>query len=373
MNLKKESSMLTLIFADDTVQYRESIYPAGSIACMAMNTSKEILEAALPLCKRIAPVNTTLRTGVADQAAMNGARMASHALLKLISRQEPFTFLSMTELDQRLDKVFSVDAFKKIRAFNSAVLNGQMNEEANKRFGPTIDLLALTPVLANYYDAIIMLQEHIAPFAESLDAKDLPRTKEAYLMQFRQSFPEEFIVGDGSDSWMSMANVSVQYTAGVSADGGHMQMRKHMHFISFGGMLRADFFEGLAVGHAPKRCAICGRWFLTTDARHTKYCNDICPTDPKGRKCRVIGNMRGRAERELAADHPLNKPYDRRMNTIDQCLKRGTLEPELADMMKKLAKNKKQRAKADLNYAHNDYMREMEQAALKAEAQKLLA
>ena len=373
MNLGKESSMLTLIFADDTVQYRENIYPAGSIACMAMNTSKEILEAALPLCKRIAPVNTMLRTAVADQAAMNGARMASHALLKLISRQEPFTFLSMAELDQRLDKAFTVDAFKKIRAFNSAVQNGQMNEEANKRFGPTGDLLALAPALANYYDAITMLQEHIAPFAESLDAKDLPRTKDAYLSQFQQSFPEEFLIGDGSDSWMSMANVSVQYAAGVSADDGHMQMRKHMHFVSFGGMLRADFFEGLAVGHAPKRCAICGRWFLTTDARHTKYCNDICPTDPKGRKCRVIGNMRGRAERELAADHPLNKPYDRRMNTIDQCLKRGTLAPELADMMKKLAKDKKQRAKADLNYAHNDYMREMEQAALKAEAQKLLA
>lgn len=365
--------MLTLIFADNTVQYRESIYPAGSIACMAMNTSKETLEAALPLSKRIAPVNTTLRTGVADQAALNGARMTSHALLKRISRQEPFTFLSMAELDQRLDKAFTVDAFKKIRAFNSAVLNGQMKEEANERFEPTIDLLALTPVLANYYDAITLLQEHIAPFAETLDAKDLPRTKEAYLMQFRQSFPEEFLIGDGSDSWMSMANVSVQYTAGVSADDGHMQMRKHMHFVSFGGMLRADFFKGLAVGHAPKRCAICRRWFLTTDARHTKYCDDICPTDPKGRKCRVIGNMRGRAERELAADHPLNKPYDRRMNTIVQCLKRGTLAPELADMMKKLAKDKKQRAKADLDYAHNDYMREMEQAALKAEAQRLLA
>ena len=372
MNLEREGSMLTLIFADDTVQYRKNIWPAGSVACMVMNTNKATLEAALPLCKRIATVKTMLRTGVADQASMNSARMAAHALLQLISKQEPFTFLGMKELDQRLDQVFTVDAFKKIRAFNSAMLNGQMNEEANKRFGPTRDLMALAPALANYYDAITLLQEHIAPFAESLDEKDLPRTKEAYLTQFRQSFPEDFLVGDGSDSWISMTNVTLQYTAGMSADDGHIQMRKHMHFISFGGMLRADFFEGLSAGHAPKRCAICGRWFLTIDARHTKYCSDICPTDPKGRKCRVIGNMRGRAERELAADHPLNKPYDRRMNTIDQCLKRGTLAPELADMMKKLAKDKKQRAKADLNYAQSDYMREMEQDALKAEAQRML-
>lgn len=177
-------------------------------------------------------------------------------------------------------------------------------------------------------------------------------------------------MGDGSDSWLSMTNVSVQYTAGTSRN--RPQMKKHMHFISFGGMLRADFFEGLSVGHAPKRCAICGRWFLTTDARHTKYCSEICPTDEQGRKCRVIGNLRGRAARELAADHPLNEPYDRRMNTIDQCLKRGTLSPELAAEMKKLAKDKKQRAKADMAYANSTYRMEMEQDALKVEALKLL-
>lgn len=40
--------------------------------------------------------------------------------------------------------------------------------------------------------------------------------------------------------------------------------------------------------------------------------------------------------------------------------------------MKKLARDKKQRAKADLSYAKGAYQREMEQDALKAEAEKLL-
>ena len=43
MDLEKESGMLTLIFADDTVQYRDRILPTGSIACMAMNIPKEML------------------------------------------------------------------------------------------------------------------------------------------------------------------------------------------------------------------------------------------------------------------------------------------------------------------------------------------
>lgn len=373
MNLEKESAMLTMIFADDTAQYRDQILPTGSVACMAMNIPKDTLEEAQPLCQRIAAVNTMLRTGIADKTVMNSACLAAHALLKLMAQHEPFTFLSNPKLDQRLDQVYSLEAFKNIYDFNAAILNGQMNEEIEAEFSATKDLMLLTPVLANYYDAVTMLQEHIAPFADQLDDRKVPRTKEAYLAQFSQSFPEDFRMGDSTDSWMSMANVTVQYTAGMNEKTGQMQMRKHMHFLSIGGMLRADFFEGISVGHAPRRCAICGRWFLTTDARHTKYCSDICPTDPLGRKCRVIGNMRGRAARELAADHPLNAPYHRRMNTIDQNLKRGTISKELADAMKKLAKDKKQRAKADLAYAKGPYLQEMEQDALKAEAQKLLA
>lgn len=372
MNTKKEAEITTLIYADDTVEYMGSVFPAGAIACMALNIPRESLEEALPLCKRVAAVNTMFHTGVVDKTAMSSAGLAAHPLLKLIAKHEPFTFFDAPEMDQRLDQAFTVDAFKKIRAFSNIVQNEKMNEEVKKKYVPTQVLLALAPLMANYYDAITILQEHISPFAEKLDTEDQPRTKETYLTQFSQSFPKNFLIGDGTDSWMSMANVTVQYTAAPAPDTGRMQMQKHMRFLSFGGMLRADFFEGLSVGHAPKRCAICGRWFLTTDARRTKYCGEICVTDPKGRKCRVIGNMNGRDEREKAADHPLIIPYNRRMNTIDQCLRRGTLNKELADTMKKLAKDKKQRALADLDYAKGSYLKEMEQNALKAEAQRLM-
>ena len=83
--------------------------------------------------------------------------------------------------------------------------------------------------------------------------------------------------------------------------------------------------------------------------------------------------MNGRAARELAVDHPLIIPYTRRLNTIDQYVRRGTLDEELAAVMKKLAKDKKQRALADLAYAKGPYLQEIEQNALKAEAQRMLA
>lgn len=97
-------------------------------------------------------------------------------------------------------------------------------------------------------------------------------------------------------------------------------------------------FEGLCVGHAPRKCAVCGKWFLTTDARHTKYCSGYAPNDRRGRTCRQVGNLRGREQRELAADHPIKKIYTKRFNTITQYLGRGTLDEQTAAMMKALAK-----------------------------------
>ena len=130
----------------------------------------------------------------------------------------------------------------------------------------------------------------------------------------------------------------------------------------------SDLFEGLCVGHAPRKCPICGKWFLTTDARQTKYCGGLAPGDKLGRTCRQIGNLKGREQRELADDHPIKAIYTRRMNTITQYLRRGTLDEQNAKEMKRLAKSKMKRAIKEVAYAQGDYAKEMEQDALLKEA-----
>lgn len=99
-------------------------------------------------------------------------------------------------------------------------------------------------------------------------------------------------------------------------------------------MFRYDFFEGLCVGHAPKKCRICGKWFLTTNARHTKYCGGYAPGDKLRRTCRQIGNLKGREQRELADDHPLKQIYEKRLNTINRYVKRGALNADLAEIIR---------------------------------------
>ena len=51
-------------------------------------------------------------------------------------------------------------------------------------------------------------------------------------------------------------------------------------------------------------------------------------------------------------------------------MKRGTLDADLAEVMKKLAKDKMLWAKSHVDYAKGNYEKEMEQAALKKEAEK---
>ena len=59
------------------------------------------------------------------------------------------------------------------------------------------------------------------------------------------------------------------------------------------------------------------------------------------------------------------------MNTITQYLHRGTLDKQTADRMKRLAKNKMERAISDHVYAKGSYAVEMSQYALLNEAKTI--
>ena len=90
--------------------------------------------------------------------------------------------------------------------------------------------------------------------------------------------------------------------------------------------------------------------------------------DKLHRTCRQIGNLKGREQRELADDHPLVQIYEKRLNTINRYIKRGKLDENLAEVMKKLAKDKMLWAQSHVDYAKGNYEKEMEQDALKKEA-----
>lgn len=368
----KSNDMISLAFRNDTVTYMGKTHPTGSVFCKVLNIPGDVFAQINEACRRISAVNTMIKTMAANESEMTNARAAAHALLHLLSGHDPFTFFADEHYHERIDQIFTVDAINGIMAYQAAILTGRFTDAVSEELTDTLELCRLAPVLANISDALTTIHTHVLPFIEQLDGAESDRTPEGYAAIFAKAFPADFELGDGTSAWLSLTNVSMQYTAERDETGAGPFITKIMNYVTMGGLLRTDLFEGLALGHAPKRCPICKRWFLTTDARHTKYCGDICPGDPHGLTCRQIGNRMGRTQRELSDDHPIRAIYETRMNTIRQAIKRNTLDKALATRMKRLGRDKLERALSDVHYAQTAYQTEMEQNALRAEAEGLL-
>ena len=355
-----EHNLLTLEFGRDTVTYEGHTAPSGTLGCEALNISDESIAALVEPCKTLNDFISALGMMSVMDELLSKARTAAAEVFNVMRRMEPFAHLDYDFYVPSIADAFSSEALTQVRALNMAMLTRGLAaaQEPGLRKGALLSKIA--PVLAQLAYSLAEYKRTMTALAESINDDGVERTPDG----LAAAFGAHFNVSD--DSLMSLANATVQY---LSA-GEPPRLVRRMSYVSFVGLLRSDLFEGLAAGHAPRRCAVCGRWFLTLDARHTKYCGGFAPGDVRGRMCRQVGAMRGRGQRELAADHPLKAIYNRRLNTILQSQRRGKLNAEIADVMRKLAKDKLQRALSDANYARGSYEAEMTQGALLAEAKK---
>ena len=361
-----EHNMLTLDFWQDAVTYEGHTVPTGTLGYSALNIPKETISTLDELCASLNRFMGTLQSGMPEARLLPAARESAIQILDALVAIPPFSYLDRDFYAKGIKDAFTPEGIEDFQAYTLALMTGGLNAETTAQHRRGILLGRLTPVLAQLGFSLREYKKEMTVFAEKLNGSEVERTPNGFAACFGEHFkPEQ------SGSWMDTTNISVQYVSAVLPGDEAPRLVKRMHFVSFVGMLRADLFEGLSVGHAPRKCPICGQWFLTTNARHTKYCGGLAPGDKLGRTCRQIGNLRGREQRELADDHPLKMIYERRLNTINRSVSRGSLDRETAAAMKKLAKDKLLRAISDSEYAKGGYAQEMEQDTLMAEARKV--
>ena len=148
-------------------------------------------------------------------------------------------------------------------------------------------------------------------------------------------------------------------------------LAKRLSFNSYYNLILTDFFEGLHYGHYPRRCEICGKYFLMQSARRQKYCPyGIAPELYRGRKitCRKYAAAMNRKEK--AENDPITAIYNRRCAAIRTECGRGTIKTEFADTAKRLAKEHKLRAQTDDRYAKEEYRKDMSREVLYAETDR---
>ena len=363
-------NLLTLDFWQNKVTYAGHTLPTGSIGCAAMNISDaqigQLIQIAIPL----AAVVELIKAGTPAKEHFFAAKESVLQITQMMRATYPFSLFDFPADGRDIQQIFSAEYTENAIAYIKAAQELGIAAALDEQYKKGVGVVKLINELSQLGGTLMIYKHGMIEFAHKLH--DSKRTPDGYAAAFAEHFPKDETLSPNNSMWMQLTNTTMQYVSAVIPEKGIPQLVKRMHYVSFVGMFRSDLFEGLCVGHAPRKCPICGKWFLTTDARQTKYCGGLAPGDKLGRTCRQIGNLKGREQRELADDHPIKAIYTRRMNTITQYLHRGTLDEQTAAVMKELAKDKLERAIFDHVYAKGSYEAELSQRALLNEARKHL-
>ena len=323
----------------------------GNIALDVLNISDAVLEDLLELTepmmdlvdylnKHRNPDNKTL--GRMMTAAKNVFRVVD-----LLREVPPFAGQDFSWLDENLPKVFAPEKVRKAYT--------ERKKEQGELFIQAMCLVAqLGFGIRDFRKALI-------PLVESLADEDISRNPKGFSQKFDSFFSKD---EERKDQWMAFSNVSVEY---VPEEKGIV---RRMHYASFPSMFRSNLYEALAVGNAPRRCPICQKFFLTTNARRQKYCSGYAPEEYDGLTCTKVGNMMGRKYRELAENDPITVLYHRSVDTLDKRVERGTLDKDLAAKAKQIARDCRDIAIVDADYANEEYLTDMFPDALIAAAMR---
>lgn len=286
--------VLSLDFWQDTVTYAGSVMPTGTIGCAVLNIPDETITRLDAPCRILNQLLTGIGLKNVDMHLLPQAQEAGQAIIHALHDVPPFSRLDRKQFEDYLVQAFSEEAFTELNEY----LQLPMGQQALSGVMGTQPLAALLiriiPVLGHLSFSLRQYKMTLTAFAEFLQENAEIRTPTGYAAAFGQFFRGNATLEESNPSWMALTNATVQYVPTIRPGNLEAQLVKRMHFVSFVGMFRADLFEGLCVGHAPRKCAVCGKWFLTTDARHTKYCSGYAPNDKRGRTCRQVGNLRGR-------------------------------------------------------------------------------
>ena len=323
----------------------------GAIALDILNIPdavlEELLELTEPMMQLVDFLNKNRNPDSSTLAMMLTASRNVFRVVDLLRDVPPFAGQDFTWLDGKLPQIFSPEAVKK--AYR------QRKAEFGEVFIPALCMVAqLGFGIRDFRQALI-------PLVEALDDEEVSRNPTGFAKLFDAFFSAD---KNKETYWMSITNVSVEYLPGAKG------LVRRMHYASFPSMFRSNLYEALAVGNAPKRCPICKRFFLTTNARRQKYCTGYAPEEYGGLTCVQVGNRLGREEREKAENRPAIVQYHQAVNAIDKRVERGTLEREIAARAKAHAKELVSGAIADADYANGEYKEDMTPDALIAAVTK---
>ena len=372
------SSFFTADYRDGRVIFGGKHYPAGMFAVHLLNQFYINDTAA-----RIAIFRDGLNFHILQQLQdgylniSDFVKTGANTLqsLKALPKLKPFDGLKAEEIRSTVETLFTEQVGQEICEYFAAKAKLSLLPQDEIAAGTaeiiklTIDFSAteekITEIrsILRFFDTLSedLIDAHgkLIKFCEHID--EVERLDEAHLLP-----PALKVFGEHHFTQSGKYIVIKKNTKSVNAT-----LAKRLSFDSYFSLILTDFFEGLHYGHYPRRCEICGKYFLMQSARRQKYCSyGIAPELYRGNKisCRKYAAVLNRKEK--AENDPIAAVYNRRCAAIRTECGRGTIKVEFAETAKRLAKEHKLRAQTDDRYAKEEYRKDMSREALYAETDK---
>ncbi|MDD7041971.1 MAG: hypothetical protein PUI40_08470, partial [Oscillospiraceae bacterium] len=236
--------LMTLDFWQDTVIYEGKTFPVGTLACDALNVPADTIAKMNEQCEKINLLLGMLNAGQDASTLFPMAREAALAMLDILSKTPPFSYMNIPKHREQIEKVFTADNALKYMEFAIKAATNSLQLEEVPRYADAMMLQRYTAVFGHLAYSLEEYQKAMLDFAEKSDGNEADRTAEGFARMFGSYFPPEFSITDGN-AWMSTLNNSVQYVATVHPGEDVAKLVKRMHYVSFVGMFRSDLFEGL--------------------------------------------------------------------------------------------------------------------------------
>lgn len=372
------SSFFTADYRDGRVIFGGKHYPAGMFAVHLLNQFYINDTAA-----RIAVFRDSLNFHILRQLQdgylniSDFVKTGANTLqsFKTLPKLKPFDGLKAEEIRSTVETLFTEQIGQEICEYFAAKTKLSLlpqdeiaagTAERIKRmadFSATEEEITEIQSILRFFDTLSedLIDAHgkLIKFCERID--EVERLDEAHLLPpALKVFGEHHFTQSGKYIAVKKNTKSVNVT-----------LAKRLSFNSYYNLILTDFFEGLHYGHYPRRCEICGKYFLMQSARRQKYCSyGIAPELYRGNKisCRKYAAVLNRKEK--AENDPIAAVYNRRCAAIRTECGRGTIKTEFAETAKRLAKEHKLRAQTDDKYAKEEYRKAMSREALYAETDR---
>lgn len=296
--------------------------------------------------------------------------------LKALPKLRPFDTLDRSAITQRVTDLFTEENGERICQyfFDRADIStlSQAEIHIGMAYRRCEDIAAPeAETLIGRVDSVLAFFDHIGD-----DLYDANRKLRAFVARLDEAerFDETHLLPLAMEIFGPMPfPVTEEYTSlkKNKASGG-MTVARHLTFDRYLAFALTDFFEGLHHGHYPRRCGICGRFFLMQSARRQQYCTGMSPYVVRGRRLTCQKYAAYTRRKELAANDPVSALYTNRCSAIRVEVRRGTIPPEMGAAAKALALEHKQTALRDDAYARQQYAKDMERVKLYRDAELLL-